>query len=509
MSQKMTSVAAFVRIMLALLSAPWALHAQQAGGVSPAGPQVHLLRSVVGAKGEQRNGTFVMTEPRSTFYVPEDREVIVYFEWEGSKGIHHCEGSVHGPDGQFATMSSFDYTATQPRFAGFWRVPLSDSSPQGNWIFESRVDGEEAGQLAFQVVASAKPANLVKSAALPTPAELYKRATSASVFVENLDDRGHLLRRGSGFFIKDGSVVTSFRTIEGAHGLRLVFADGKATSVSSVAAWNRRQDWAVLSVATNGTPSLPLAGAKTWNIGDHCSWLSVKADGTRTLSDGQIVGSQSPSPWGERIDISGDYEFASVGGALLNDQGEVIGILGGALPDSLLHGYQYQSLGDTSELAFGLTGGIAVASTLLPQAFSAPPVTLQDLWSDGQMMVPVTNSKYVVFGMLSQGEKIKGKHFSPAERSQQATFRRGDTSATVLLHFANTESLKTSATLKLYDLDNRLLASGKPEKLTLSRGETTDSMWQLPIANLSVGIYRVDVEVGDGAAWRQFFKITE
>jgi hypothetical protein len=90
----------------------------------------------------------------------------------GSKGIHHCEGSVRGPDGQFATMSSFDYTATQPRFTGFWHVPLSDSSPQGNWIFESRVDGEQAGQLAFQVVASAKPANLVKPAALPTPAEL-------------------------------------------------------------------------------------------------------------------------------------------------------------------------------------------------------------------------------------------------------------------------------------------------------------------------------------------------
>jgi hypothetical protein len=86
---------------------------------------------------------------------------------------------------------------------------------------------------------------------------------------------------------------------------------------------------------------------------------------------------------------------------------------------------------------------------------------------------------------------------------------RGDTSATILLHFANPESLKTSATLKLYDLDNRLLASGKSEKLTISRGEPAERMWQLPLANLSVGIYRVDVELGDGAAWREFFKVTE
>jgi hypothetical protein len=182
--------------------------------------------------------------------------------------------------------------------------------------------------------------------------------------VENLDDHGHLLRRGSGFFIKDGTFVTFFRTIEGAHGLRLVLASGKEISTSSVAAWNRRQDWAVLSVAAKCMPSLQLAGAKTWTIGDHCSC----------------------------------------------DRGEVIGVLGGALPDSLLHGYQYQSLGDTSELAYGLTGGTAASSTLLPQALSVLPVTLQDLCSDGQMMVPVTNSKFVLFGMLSQGEQIKGKH---------------------------------------------------------------------------------------------------
>jgi hypothetical protein len=204
--------------------------------------------SAVEAKGEQRNGTFVVTEPRPTFYVPEDREVTVYFEREGSKGIHHREGSVRGPDGQFTTMSSFDNTATQPRFAGFWHVPLSDSSPQCNWTFESRVDGEQAGQLAFQVVASAKPANLVKPAALPTPAGLYKRATSASVFVENLDDHGHLR-----LFHEGWNRRHVHRMIEGAHGL-------------------------------NGMPSLQLAGAKTWTIGDH--WLTVNADNTRTLSDG-------------------------------------------------------------------------------------------------------------------------------------------------------------------------------------------------------------------------------
>jgi hypothetical protein len=79
--------------------------AQQSGGVAPNGVQVRLIRATLGAKGEPRNGSFVMTEPRSTFYIPDDREVIVYFEWEGSKGTHHCEGSVHGPHDRFNRSS--------------------------------------------------------------------------------------------------------------------------------------------------------------------------------------------------------------------------------------------------------------------------------------------------------------------------------------------------------------------------------------------------------------------
>jgi hypothetical protein len=158
---------------------------------------------------------------KKCFYIPEDREVIVYFEWEGPKGNHHCEGMVKGPSGQFATMTSFEY-ATQPRFAGYWKMPLSDSSPTGNWIFESHVDGELAGQATFQVVSNTKPADLPKAAVLPTAAEIYKLGVAASVSIDKRDATGKSLRRASGFLTPLG-VVTSFRAIEGANNLALVF----------------------------------------------------------------------------------------------------------------------------------------------------------------------------------------------------------------------------------------------------------------------------------------------
>jgi hypothetical protein len=140
-----------------------AASAQQAGGAAaPTASPVRVIRAIAGTKGEVRNGVFVMTEQRSTFYATDDREVIVYFEWETTKGVHHCEGTVRGPNGEFASMSSFDYVATQTRFIGFWKVPLSEGSPAGAWTFESKVDGQPAGQIPFQVVAAAKPASIAR-----------------------------------------------------------------------------------------------------------------------------------------------------------------------------------------------------------------------------------------------------------------------------------------------------------------------------------------------------------
>jgi S1-C subfamily serine protease len=284
-------------VALLLLSA-FATCAQQTGGVAPGNSQVRLVRAVVGAKGESRNGGFVMTEARSVFYAPEDREVIVYFEWEGAKGVHDCEGSVHGPGGELANMSSFDYVATQPRFAGFWKVPLSEGTPPGGWTFESRVDGQAAGQVSFQVFVAVKPSNLVTAGPLPTPADIYTHAVAASVDVEKFDSQGHAIGRSSGFFIKDGAVVTSFRAIDGAQTLRLRLSTGEELTSPLIAAWNRRQDWVILPTSGKANPGLKLVEAKNWNIGDQCYWLEVKSDGSRIISDGQIVGLKSPASWG-------------------------------------------------------------------------------------------------------------------------------------------------------------------------------------------------------------------
>ncbi|HET7107101.1 MAG TPA: serine protease [Candidatus Acidoferrum sp.] len=485
------------------------LFAQQAGGVAASVPQVRLLRGIVGAKGEQRNGGFVMTEPRSLFYVPDDREVIVYFVWEGVVGKHHCEGTVRGPNGQFANMSSFDYNAAQPRFAGYWKVPISDSTSSGTWIFETHVDGEPAGQVTYQVVPGAKPANIPVAPALPSTAEIYKLAVSSSVVIDSLDPGGKLIKRGSGVFFKPGFVATSFRVVEGASALRLRFSDGNELRVDRLAVWNRRQDWAIFPVDSSSASIVKLADAKSWNIGDHCYWLDVNPDGSRVIHDGQIVGMQSPPRSGDRINISGIYNRWSLGGPLLNEQGQMIGLLGGTFPDALLSDSGSDPQSNAPDLNMVALGGVAIAANVLPAVLHDSTRSLPEILASGDMMPMVSKQQMINFGMLSSGPASDPKQHKGVPHNWKSTFQRGDASAVVILAFTNNENLKSTVTIKLYDLDNHLVATGKPEKLVITRGQSAERTWTLPLAELPAGFYRVDILVADDIAWRQYFKVTD
>ncbi len=484
-----------------------ALGAPQAGGVQAAGPKVRMVRSVAGTKGETRGGSYVILDPRTTFYVPDDRQVIVHFEWEAPKGTHHCEGTVKGPNGQLAVMSSFDYPATQARFGGFWTMPLLDSSSPGLWTFESRVDGESAGELRFEIVSARRPADAAKEQVPPTPAEIYSRAGAATALIERLDEKGQPIGAGTGFFIEDGSFVTAFRVIEGAHSLRIQLADGTRIQTDNVAVWNRRQDWVILKVEAGKHAVLRVADPKSWSIGDHCYWLDTKNDGGRVISDGQIVGKESREGWGERISISNIFNRSATGGPLLNERGEVIGLLGGVLPESLVLQIMRDSSADTSG---GSTYTITASAIPISLVVSHPNVnsaSFQTLWANGQFTAPVTASRNVAFGMITQGKPTKRGAAFPKEMKHE--FNRQDDSAAVFVAFQSMETLKTTVQLQMYDADNHVVSNGEPVKVTMRRGETLERTWSFSPGKANPGVYRADVMLGDAVAWRSYLRVRE
>jgi hypothetical protein len=361
--------------------------------------------------------------------------------------------------------------------------------------------------LTFQVVPGATPANLPAASALPSTADIYKLAVSSSVNIDSLDPAGKPIRRGSGVFFKQGLVVTSFRVVEGASALRLRFTDGKEMRVDQLAGWNRPQDWAILAVESPSTV-LRIADPKSWNIGDHCYWLDVNPDGSRVLHDGQIVGMQSPPRSGDRINISGIYNRWSLGGPLLDEQGQMIGLLGGTLPDALLSDFNSDLQSNTPDLNLSTVGGIAIAANLLPTSSPGSLKSLPELLASGDTMPIVSKPQIINFGLLSNGTASDPKQHAAVPHNWKSSLLKGDTSAVAIIAFTNIETLKTTTIIKLYDLDNHLVATGKVEKLNITRGQPAERVWTLPLSNLAVGFYRVGILVADDIAWR-YFKIID
>jgi S1-C subfamily serine protease len=470
---------------------------QQAAGVPASGPKVKMVRSVAGTKGDSRGGSFVMADPRTTFFVPDDRQIIVYFEWEAPRGTHHCEGTLHGPNGQLVVMQSFDYPATQARFGGFWKIPLLEETSAGMWSFESHVDGESAGALSFEVVAGKRPEDFVrKEPPLPTAAEIYARAVTASAFIEKLDDKGRSMETASGFFLENGLLLTAFRAIDGAHALRIRLSDGSQIQSDTVLAWNRRQDWALLNVAAGKSAKLHRADTKSVAVGDRCYWLDTKPDGARVISDGQIAGTENHEGWGDRLSISGTFDSTATGGPVLNDQGEVLGLLGGTIPEPRVY-----SAGDT----FTATGSV-VPIGLANADLTGTLAPLQTLWSTNQFTAPITAGRNISFGMITHGKPQKGK--VPFPKEMKVDFSARDDFATVVAAFQAMEPLRDIVQLQIYDVDNHPVTRGDPIKINLRTGETQERSWSFPL-NMRPGIYRADVLVGQEVGWRQYFRISE
>lgn len=481
---------------------------QSAGGVNASGPVFHVVRSLSGSKGSVQGGRYIMEDPRTVFYLPQDKSVIVYFEWEGPLGPHKFEGYWKNPDGKIAAISDFSFEAKDKRFGGFWTLTLSDTMQTGLWTLEARVDGEITGTHAFQIIAKEKPADTSATPRELSSAEIYRFAGSATAFIDRLDAHGRKFGRGSGFFLGENLLVTAFQSIDGASALQVLLPDGRQIACNTVLGWNRRQDWAVLEVMAPGAPHLARAEKDSGAVGDRAFLLDSPSEGGRTLSDTEIVGVQEQAAAGKRISIAASANSGAVGGPLLDVYGRVVAVLGGTLlPGSAsLQGMRF---GYSIEMRNATGFSTKVLGVPIDLVGARPPqrASLEQLAKSGQFTLPLTQSGEVMSGVLCKHVD----HRTPFGRAINETneFHRGDTEMYALITWEPKTKRRAQATYEVYDLDNRRVVQSAPGKLELEPGHIRAIDWKIPVAGLSGGIYRVDVLLDGEPAWRNFFRIAE
>jgi hypothetical protein len=467
-------------------------HAQEAS-------RFRLLRSLSGSKGQESGGRFVIDDPRTVFQLPEDKQVVIYFQWQGPPGQHHIEVSWRNPEGKVVTTARLDQLAPQGRFGAYWSMPLSDKTTPGLWALEARIDGQPAGVHTIQVVSGSGAVTV--SRRLLNTGTLYERAQVATAYVQKLNSRGEVVAKASGFFLEDGVLLTPFHVIDGASALVLTLHDGRRFETNAVVAWNRRQDWVLLR-APRGTPTLDRAPERSWVVGDRCFSLDTAVGSSRVISELSIAGRTEGRESGERLILGGSVSPDAAGSPLLNEYGEVVGMTGVNTGPEPTGGSRY---GVSIMVPQAL---LAVPIDLVPRAEDrGTPALLADLASSGEFLPLLTAGQHVF--QASFGRKVETRGPVPILIDQGTEFSRRDGQVALWVMWDPKKRLKTTALLRVYDLDNKLISESKPLKMDLAAGPYSYTSWGLRVANFPSATYRIDLVVGSEPGWRGYVRIVD
>ena len=210
------------------------------------------------------------------------------------------------------------------------------------------VGGLAGGALGAEAVISRLPAASAPSASSSTTsssassavaaqplsaAAIYQKATPGVVTITTeLARRGRIGEgTGSGIVLDTtGNILTNAHVIAGASQIQVTFSDGK-TAAATVAGSNTNADLAVVhvSVAASSLHPLALGDSNTVRVGDAAYAIGAPFGIAESMTAGVISGlnrgNQSTGLTG-LIQTDAPINPGNSGGALLNAQGQVIGI---------------------------------------------------------------------------------------------------------------------------------------------------------------------------------------
>jgi S1-C subfamily serine protease len=166
---------------------------------------------------------------------------------------------------------------------------------------------------------------------------ISEEAAKAIVVVVTSDGTGKRLAQGSGFLVtEDGKLMTNLHLLTGAASAIVKFSDGGFYEVEGFLGTDAHKDIAILKIHAPGKefPFLRMADAHQVQVGQHVVAIGSPLALEGSVSDGIISAVRNGRELS--IDVSDDFKVfqttapvspGSSGGALLNMQGEAIGIV--------------------------------------------------------------------------------------------------------------------------------------------------------------------------------------
>lgn len=162
--------------------------------------------------------------------------------------------------------------------------------------------------------------------------EIFKKVNPSIVFIELYNQYNQPVSSGSGIIIsKDGRVATNLHVISDlslGQYVKIKLSDGRTYETSKVIGYNEKEDLALLKI--DGPKNLPVAelgNSSKISTGEKVYALGSPLRFQNTLSEGIISNTSIQIDGVNRIQTSAPISPGSSGGALVNQNGKVIGVV--------------------------------------------------------------------------------------------------------------------------------------------------------------------------------------
>jgi hypothetical protein len=457
---------------------------------------VQVLKISAGPAGTESNGVFALTEERSVFSRATDREVIVFFQWENVPGPHKLVAQWRSADGGVSASSAIDYNAQDKRFGAYWRVPVLPDMPLGVWSIEATMDGRPAGRYTFEITdAKVEPA-LVRRP--KTQAELYERLNRLFVVLRRSAADGRELEPAAGFLPtpKTGRIHTVVPAVDGAETLRAVTSDGAVHNITRLVAADRRQQWAIVEGPPAAGDALAMAAYDKARIGSQCFSIEGTSAGVRVLIGGTLTG-HAASGGLQVLIATFPRAFGMPGAPVVDEYGDLLGIVGAGLPGDS------RPVDDVVDARGPLNGApvIPLAGAALHGAASGSE--LATLRAAGELMPSITGLNQISFGGFTRS-LVKRGDAAMVDLVKEVSAR--DTTVGVVLTWSPTERIRGSAVMRVFDPENRIVATSEARKINVNKGSFARMSWEFPVPK-TAGVYRADLTVDARTYWRGFVRI--
>jgi hypothetical protein len=167
---------------------------------------------------------------------------------------------------------------------------------------------------------------------------IFKKVNQSIVYIELYNQFNQLVSSGSGIIIsKDGKIATNLHVINDislGQYVKIKLSDGKSYKTSKVLGYDEKEDLAIVKIdGPNNLPVAELGDSTKISTGEKVYALGSPLGIQNTMTEGIISNTSIPVEKVTRIQTSAPISPGNSGGALVNQNGKVIGVVVASLID--------------------------------------------------------------------------------------------------------------------------------------------------------------------------------